>query len=711
MYLGHRSDDGREQPLAEHLRNTAELAGAFAGKFHCSEWGYSCGLLHDIGKYSKEFQERILGKERKVDHATAGAIEMKNSRNYPAAYCIAGHHAGLPDGGSSADDSTSSTLQGRFKKKVADYRAFQNEIEIPPVEPPRLEVLDRKEGFFGVTFFIRMIYSCLVDADFLDTEQFMRNLERSYPYVSMEVLWDRLSKKIETWLCCEEDNTLNAHRTAILRACIEKGREDQGIYHLTVPTGGGKTISSMAFALQHAVTHGLDRIIYVIPYTSIIEQNARVFADILGEDQVLEHHGNAAYRDGEELNVKQLASENWDAPVVVTTNVQFFESLFSNRSSKCRKLHNISNSVLVFDEAQMLPVDYLQPCVRAVSELVLNYGCTAILCTATQPALDKLLPKALARGEICPEVAVQYDFFRRTQLLRIGELTQEELADRLKTEEQVLCILNTRKQVQEVYESLGEREGLYHLSTYMYPVHRREKLHEIEERLKAGQPCCVIATSLVEAGVDLDFQTVYRELAGLDSILQAAGRCNREGKRELSDSRTCIFQFVREERKRNDNIKQASAVTERIMEEYSDIGSLEAIDEYFRRLFYIKGEGLDKKGILKRLNQSRPDGIPFRTVAEEFHMIESADKKIFIPRTPEAQEIENRLRYGELSRQLMRKAEQYSVSVFERVYESFSEAGMLDEIDETMAVLRNLDQYSDDVGLKVNVEYGIGMFF
>ena len=711
MYLAHRSADGREQALNEHLYRVAELAGGFAERFHCKDWGYACGMMHDIGKYSEEFQRRIRGEECKTDHSTAGAVEMQAHKCLPAAYCIAGHHAGLPDGGSPADESGCPSLWGRLKKKISDYGSFREEIA--PVTPdiPKLEVLDGKEKFFGVTFFIRMLYSCLVDADFLDTEHFMSGQGREYPYVSMGELWNRLEKKIRPWLDCREAGTLNAHRTEILRACIEKGRGKQGIYHMTVPTGGGKTVASLAFGLQHTQVHKLDRIIYVLPYTSIIEQNAKIFADILGADQVLEDHCNALYKDGEELALKQLASENWDAPVVVTTNVQFFESLFSNKPSRCRKLHNIAGSVLIFDEAQMLPADYLKPCMRAVSELVLNYGCTAVLCTATQPALGQILPGRLYRGEICPDAGAQYALFRRTQFVKEGEWEEGELVGRLSRERQALCILNTRKRVQEIYEALEGKDGLYHLSTYLYPIHRRKKLQEIRMRLETGQDCVVIATSLVEAGVDLDFQTVYRELAGLDSLLQAAGRCNREGRRDPSASQTHIFQFAEGEGNGSNDMRQAVAVSEQILREFEDIASPDAIHAYFERLFYLRGEGLDKKAILDRLNEAKSDNIPFRAVAKDFHLIEQSGKMILICDTEEGKELEEALRYGMPGRDQMRRIGQYSVNVYDSVYENLKGAGLIEEIDEEIAVLRDLGCYSEEVGLKADAGQGAGVFW
>ena len=716
MYLAHISEDGlRRQPLSEHLKQTAELAKQFAEVFHAGDWGYLCGLLHDIGKYSDEFQRRILGEKLRVDHSTAGAQEVENLKAFFTAYCIAGHHAGLPDGmytgGSAAPDAT---LGSRLKKEIPDYHNYRTEIQVSKPDPPFLKT-DREEFGFCISFFIRMLYSCLVDADFLDTEAFMKDRECKISSIPLAEMQKRLDAYIRPWL---EENaedsgscSLNARRTNILRACISRGSGEQGIYHLTVPTGGGKTVSSMAFAVYHAKEHALRRIIYVIPYTSIIEQNAEVFRKIFGDELVLENHSNVEYPDREELNLKQLAAENWDAPIVVTTNVQFFESLFASRSSKCRKLHNIAGSVLIFDEAQMLPNDYLKPCLQAIRELVLNYGCTAVLCTATQPSLQQFFPSELLKGELCPDVEEQYEAFRRTVLVKDGEITGEELTRRLEGESQVLCILNTRAKAQEIYEKVGDGEGIFHLSTLMYPKHRHEVLAEIRGRLEAKQKCCVIATSLVEAGVDLDFQTVYREEAGLDSVIQAAGRCNREGHRTAADSKTHVFRFVPEERVRNDSVRQGQIIAEEVTALYESMDSLGAIHEYFDRLYHVKGDGLDKKKILQRLNEARIRSIPFRTVAEDFHIIKDAAKSILIARDPEARQLAERLRRGERSRKLMRLAGLYSVNVYEHTYEELRGAGLLDVIDEEIAVLADEGRYLEKTGLNIRVGRGEAVYF
>lgn len=380
-----------------------------------------------------------------------------------------------------------------------------------------------------------MLYSCLVDADFLDTEAFMDGRGREHNETSMEQLWDRLQSYISGWF--PPKGELNRQRCKILEQCIQEGEaRAPGLFSLTVPTGGGKTVASLAFALAHAKKHNLERVIYVIPYTSIIEQTAEVFREILGAENVLEHHSNVLYDLEEEADPHTIslakATENWDMPVVVTTAVQFFESLYACRSSQCRKLHNIAGSVVIFDEAQMLPIPYLRPCVWAISQLVEHYGVSAVLCTATQPALEPIFREFLPQipvQELCPPDTCQWDVFRRVTFRRAGSLTWDELAAQLNTHSQVLCIVNTRKAAQAVYGRL-DGTGCFHLSTLMCPSHRKAQLREIRRRLREGLPCRVVSTSLIEAGVDVDFPIVFREQSGLDSIYRppdgATGRAS-----------------------------------------------------------------------------------------------------------------------------------------------------------------------------------------
>ena len=431
--LAHVSEDGSEQSVEAHLEGTAALAAGFAAPFGAGAQGRFVGLAHDIGKYSDAFQRRLLENGKKVDHATAGAVECARLGAEWAAFCVAGHHGGLPDGGSILDDAGCSTLIGRLKRGLSggipDYSAWPGGL--PPSTPPALWGRDPLTD----SFFVRMLYSCLVDGDYLDTEAFLRAAPPPRSgHDPLPVLLELLEGHISGWWPPKTD--LNRRRCQILRACLDGGDRPRGLYTLTVPTGGGKTVASLAFALRHAIANGLDRVIYIIPYTSIIEQNAAVFRDILGEGNVVEHHSGVNWDPEDETAPAQyrqtLAAENFDAPVVVTTAVQFFESLYASRPSQCRKLHNCSNSVLIFDEAQMLPLEHLRPCVAAIAQLVAHFRSTAVLCTATQPALEaqfRAFAPALPIQELCPGTSDLYEHFRRVTFARAGRLSREALSD------------------------------------------------------------------------------------------------------------------------------------------------------------------------------------------------------------------------------------------------------------------------------------------
>lgn len=711
-YLAHINDRKEEQPLKDHLEGTAQRSGVFAEAFGMYDWGYGCGLLHDIGKYSLAFQERLRGSEKKVDHATAGAklCWEKGGMYSILSYCIAGHHAGLPDTGGESDTGAQKTLLGRMKKKIEDYQAFAGEIEVPDLsEPPFRPAADENIDFF-FNVLIRMLYSCLVDADYLDTEEFMNGgVEDRHGGENVEILWDKLNRHISEWLKNTETDTVNGRRSEILRNCLKMGEEEKGLFCLTVPTGGGKTIASLGFALAHGKKHHMARVIYVIPYTSIIEQTAQIFRDILGEENVLENHCNIDYEGDEELKPMQLAAENWDKPVIVTTNVQFFESMFSNRSSKCRKLHNIANSVIIFDEAQMLPNAYLKPCVAAIEQLIRYYQCTAVLCTATQPALKKFLSGDMEGKELCPRMDEQFRFFRRVTMKDLGKVSEDELAERLLGSRQALCIVNTKEKAQRIYRRIcGEkigREGVYHLSTAMYPVHRRSVLKKIRERLAGKQACIVISTSLVEAGVDLDFPVVYRQLAGVDSIIQAAGRCNREGNEPAENSFTYIFQF--DERESVPGQRQQIQVADSMLQDAPDLHAPETVEKYFEILYHLRGDSLDSKEIL---GMFRNMNFQFAKAGESFRIIEENTKTILIPREQEAVEILDEIRLKGFSKNRMRTMGQYCVNVYDNLFQKLYAAGFLRPIsaegENQYFVLTKEEQYSEEMGLGLDVEYG-----
>ena len=704
--LAHISADGlRTQTVAEHLHGTAALCAQFAAAFGAESAGAYTGLLHDIGKYSVAFQCRLQGGS-KVDHSTAGAQVAYHQGQPCSAFAVAGHHSGLPDGGTNTDTGQDSTFCGRMKKPVEPYAAWQQEIQLPP--PPPMPPL--KSGY-EAAFYTRMLYSCLVDADYLDTEKFMADAPPPRgAHDTIDALLQKLNAYIAPWW--DPKTPLNARRCEILRACLDAGAAGQrGLYTLTVPTGGGKTVASLAFALSLAAKQKMDRIIYVIPYTSIIDQNAAVFADILGEENVLEHHSGAEYAAGENADAadyrKALAAENWDVPVVVTTSVQFFESLYGSRASRCRKLHNIANSVIIFDEAQNLPLPYLRPCVAAIAELVRHYRAAAVLCTATQPALQPLFAEfapELPLQEICPAPEKQQVAFRRTTLRNIGTVSQEDLAAQLADASQVLCIVNLRKTAQELYAAMPP-EGSYCLTTLLYPAHRKALLQEIRQRLAAGLPCRVISTSLIEAGVDVDFPAVYRELAGLDSILQAAGRCNREGKRAAEESIVTIFTL--EGHSIPTMIRQNADAANHVLRQYPDPATLQAIEAYFT--FYRTLRGKAQQDAQNILLLFRNQLMPFATVAEKFRLIEQNTVTVYIPQGAGAALVEQ-LQTGWHSRALFRKLGQYGVSVYPQHLQKLELAGAVQQLDEDAWVLTDLRCYDAHKGLAMDVESGAAWF-
>lgn len=705
-YLAHIAEDGRQQTVLEHLRGTAALAEAFAADFGAAEQGRLAGLAHDIGKNSDAFQRRLHGDPAHVDHSTAGAFACWQRRQAYAAFAVAGHHGGLLDFGSrTAPDGT---FQGRMQKAqgggLPSFDGWESELTLPDTAPPDIS------NELDAVFFARMLYSCLVDADFLDTETFMDGAPRESMSADMDKLYQRLKKYIAPWF--PPKGELNAQRCAILERCLSEGQASRpGLFTLTVPTGGGKTVSSLAFALAHAREHGLKRIIYVIPYTSIIEQTADTFRKILGEENVLEHHSAVVFDiDGEASpeKIRQAkATENWDAPVIVTTAVQFFESLFSNRASKCRKLHNLARSVIIFDEAQMMPISCIQPCVYVIAELVKNYGSSAVLCTATQPALGPIFKKYLpgiSPKELCPEESFRCEDFSRVYFRKEGRLNWDELAGRINALPQALCIVNSRKSAQTLY-SLLSGDGCFHLSTLMCPAHRKQQLDEIRSRLKKNLPCRVVSTSLIEAGVDVDFPAVFREENGLDSILQAAGRCNREGARPREQSIVTIFQS---EASVPPLFRTCTDVGRQILKHCDDPSAPEAIHDYFQSLLYLKGD--DAQDIYKIIPLIKSEPFPYKKIAERFQMIDSATKTVFIPMDGTARELLERYNNGERSRALMQKLGQYSVGIYAAHYAELEKIGVLSVLGDDMAVLEDMELYGEQTGLSLEADSGKALF-
>ncbi len=709
-YLAHLTEDGRTQTILEHLKGTASLCSAFAAAFDAEAQGQLAGMAHDIGKYSAAFQRRLHGGP-KVDHASAGAFECLKAQQLAAAFAISGHHGGLPDGGGRGDAAGTGTFWGRInrasQRNLEDYHAWQSEFSLPHANTPAFAGT-RLEGMF----FTRMLFSCLVDADYTDTGAFMDNS----PYLpasssSMEELWRRLETYVSGWF--PPKGALNMQRCVILEQCMSAGAQyGPGLFTLTVPTGGGKTVASLSFALAQAKARRMKRIVYVIPYTSIIEQTAQIFREILGDENVLEFHSGVQFDQQEddasspETAPLTRSVETWDVPVIVTTAVQFFESLYACRPSKCRKLHNLAQSVLIFDEAQMLPLPYLRPCVWAIAQLVRHYGASAVLCTATQPALDPIFQEfapEIPIREICPMAEAHWESFRRVSFQQAGTLSWMDLAARLQQQEQVLCVVNTRRAAREVFHQLSG-SGNFHLSTLMYPAHRRRILDEIRRRLRDGLPCRVVSTSLIEAGVDVDFPAVYRELSGLDSILQAAGRCNREGKRPPEDSIVTIFQGEDPPPRLFETSIGAGKI---VLDHCQDVSSRAAIHTYFSTLLDLKGaEAQDAHHILPLMES---EFFPFRTVAERFHLIESPTTTVYLPLEEGAGLVEL-LRSGQYSRTLYRRLGQYGVSVYPQHLAALEQAGALEHLEDGSVVLRDIGLYTQTTGLTLEPSGGNALF-
>lgn len=724
------------QTLQSHASNVGNLAAAFAQNFGADEIARYTGQLHDLGKYSLPFQKRLKGEAKSVDHATAGAkIAVERWGNVIGkliAFCIAGHHTGLANG--CGEGNNRSTLKQRLALQFGEDipaldNLWQQEIKLPQnLSAPPLKA-DAHHPFFSYAFFTRMLYSCLVDADYLDTEAFYSNLENEaserggYPDLNalqhnfnqfINAFRRRIAQASEQTEAEKRNAALNRLRSEILDHAVEQAAQPQGLFTLTVPTGGGKTFTSMAFALEHAKQHGMRRVIYVIPFTSIIEQNAAEFRKVfgeLGEQSVLEHH--STFDDGKLQNEAtkdklRLASENWDAPIVVTTAVQFFESLFADRSSRCRKLHNIAGSVIILDEAQMLPLNLLLPIMQAIKELAQNYRCSIVMCTATQPAVQA--ENGFYRGfenvrEIAPKPTALFDKLRRTTVQHIGTQTDADLLAKLGEHPQMLVIVNNRRHARSLYDQAKHLDGTFHLTTLMCAKHRSQKLDEIRGRLKNGEPCRVIATSLIEAGVDVDFPLVMRTEAGLDSVAQAAGRCNREGKRPSENSFVWIF-APEEQWKAPPELATQAAVMRLTANSFSDeLLSTQAVATYFAELYQLKGSELDNKKILKMHNDTGQNlDFPFQTIADKFRMIESHMQPLIIPFDVDAENLISSLHHADHIGGLLRKLQPYTVQIPEKALAALYKAGRIEPINEKnfgkqFYKLIGLDLYDEVAGL------------
>jgi CRISPR-associated endonuclease/helicase Cas3 len=676
--------------LEWHLRRAGALARRFARSFGAGNWGAAAGLLHDLGKYSQEFQGMLNGDYGRVDHSTAGAQEAKQCYGHAGillAYGIAGHHAGLPDGGEADNSALVSRLNNKKTVPAVD-NSWHERITLP--ERAQLEAEIRavlgKGGGFPIAFFARMLFSCLVDADFIATEWFLdkkRRRERGRRVLQPSDLAPVLHAYLGTRFG-PPDTEINRQRAAIREACEAAAHESPGVFSLSVPTGGGKTLSSLSFALEHAAKHNLARVIYAVPYTAIIEQIADEFRKALataGGDAVLEHHSAAEPPPTDETHLVgpqrlYLATENWDAPLIVTTTVQLFESLFAARPSRCRKLHNLARSVIVLDEVQALPLGQLHACLASLGELVSRYGTTVVLCSATVPDFKAsgVLSAALPEPRpIVPQTPALHAAFTRVRSEYADPLDDEMLAARLAEVPQVLCIVDTRAHAAELFDRLPG-EGRFHLSASMCPAHRRQELRRAKAALNEGRLCRLIATKVIEAGVDISFPEVWRTMAGIDSLAQAAGRCNRHGEKRDGLGKFVVFESLRKNALPTNlvDLRRRRTIAGYILGDHQDPIASGAVAAYFARLFK-DSDDMDAEKCWKALADVRDiTAIPFRSVAEKFHMIDDDQTPLFVPWNDEARRSIERLS-GILRRQteaprripldLLRGLQAYAVGV------------------------------------------------
>ena len=714
MKYAHKSGE-REQSIKAHAEEVAELAAKYAIEL-MSDYAYKAGLAHDIGKYADDFQKRLDGSKVRFEHSACGAIEIgKLAKNeidegmtYMLQYCIAGHHTGLPDGGTSVDSAEGdNTLHAKLNREkyyngTSDYSSYKDEIklELPDYSKLMKELgksAERTELIEKYAFFTRYLFSCLTDADFINTELFFSPEKDRQLHADFSTAEKKLDDKLSSFKC---ETLLQKSRKGLQDQAVSNIKNNSHIHILDMPTGSGKSLCSMKIAMK--LLKEKKRIIYVIPYTSIIEQTANIFDDLFGEDiDIVQHHSNYCYNkndsdeeyDSTEEKLR-LSTENWDAPLIITTSVQFFQSLYHYKGSRLRKLHNLADSVIIFDEVHMLPIECLQPCMRAIGYITRYLNSEAVFLSATMPDFSEMFRRYGGVAEYNELIRDRSDFryFRKCVYSYIGKTDMESIAEKLKEDASNLIIVNSRKRARNTYQLLsGEK---YHLSTFMTPDDRSETIEKIKKALEAEKKISVVSTSLVEAGVDLSFDTVYREIAGLDSILQSGGRCNREGRKDHGD----VIIFETDDDLKGD-IKIRASIVKDMLEKWQDIASEESIREYYNRLFKFSDEQIEKNTIANKVNGF--DNIPFRSYAEGFDFIKADTVSVVINNCDDAAELLSKVKFG--GKNVRRELQRYSVSLKIFEFEKTLKSGIIEDNGNGVFVLTNNDYYNKETGL--NIDY------
>ena len=718
-YYAHKTED-RKQTVLEHLEGVARLAEGFSIEL-VKKMAFAAGITHDIGKYAKAFQSRLLeGSSERYEHSVCGAIELakaaksgKERDMLPMLqYCIAGHHTGLPDGGTKADlAAESSTLNAKLAradtyKGKSDYSVYKQETKVCFPDTDKLyEELSHSANQWDMiekyAFFTRYLFSCLTDADYLDTEIFcVPETDRTLKADFSSAI-EAVEKKFKAFIY---DTQLRKARKRLQEQAYKNSAKAGNISILNMPTGSGKTLCSLKIALDRLKSSGKKRIIYVIPYTSIIEQTAELFEGMFGEFvDILQHHSNYCYdADGEEDSTAEKlkkSSENWDAPLIITTSVQFFESLYHYKGSKLRKLHNLADAVIIFDEVHLLPEKLLQPCLRGVGYVTKYLGSEAVFLSATMPDYSDLFGKYIPDCSVTELITDKKDFafFRKCSYTYLGPVDYDSVIEKAMRRKSSLIVVNKRRTAREIYNKLSGNK--FHLSTYMTPRDRSEVIGRIRKLLDDEQPVTVVSTSLIEAGVDLDFEAVFRELAGLDSILQAGGRCNREGKRDSGE----VFVFETEEPPKGETAVRASIVKD-FLRNGVDIASKEAVELYYKRLFSFKEKEIESNSIAKDVTGF--DKIPFRSYANEFEFVSEDTVSVVINNCGETEVLLKQLASGKLS--VKRKLQRFSVSLrTSGEFDKALSAGLLREGAFGVFLLSDNTYYSKETGIDLDMSSDI----
>lgn len=718
MYKAHINETNNSvQSVKEHCLSTAELARQYCID-KLNDVVYTMGILHDVGKYQRSFQQKITyGKNIRVEHSTCGAVAAKekygNALLLIMQYCIAGHHSGIPDGGYTNDTDDMTTLSGRLKRQFEDYSAYKEELELLDIDEKQFNEFlcqncrNQKDIIEKFAFLTRYCFSCLTDADSNDTAEFCNGIQNREMKSDFEKCLNRINRRISSF---ESTTELQKSRSLIQQQVYNKSDVSSEIYLMNMPTGSGKTLCSMKFALERAIKTYKKRIIYVIPYNSIIDQTADLFENLFEEDaQILRHQSSFSYDDldvsEDYKNVVRQATENWNARIIITTAVQFFQSIYANKRGKLRKMHNMADSVIVFDEAHLMPINFLQPCLRAISYITKLLNSEAVFLTATMPDFHKLIKNySLPDSKITNLIddTSLFEKFRKCSYVNIGSVDCENLIAKAGENPSTLIVVNKRSTARKIYSLCCGKK--FHLSTYMSAYDRKNTIEQIKNELRNleedypglqnvpdDRKITVVSTSLIEAGVDFDFYCVFRELSGLDSILQAGGRCNREGKRKSAD----VFIFSLDLESSSASSDERANITKGLLAEYNDISCPESIQKYYDRLYFINNEHIIKNSISEKCSDVR--SIPFNKYAEDFEIIDSDTVSVVVASDDTSRQLIEDIKNTGFGN--YRKLQKYAFSVYRYEFEELFKQHVVDDYKSGIWCLTNSDYYDENIGV------------